>query len=92
MIFQKNDIVTLKISKKDHTATNYYWVVIMTISILHEDQYQIQTKFGILNYLYSINKLKTIPFMDQKYYKIELLAAFSKSIFYTCYGTKNCNY
>lgn len=53
----------------------------MIKSIQYEGQHQIQTSFGILDCLYSTRELNTIPFVGQKYYKADLLAAFSKNIF-----------
>lgn len=83
MVFQENDIVTLRIPKEDRAATDNHRVVVIIKSIPHEDQHQIQKRFGILDRLYSTGELNAVPLIDQKYYKMNFLTAPSKSIFFT---------
>ena len=80
VVFQENDIVTLRIPKEDRAATDNHRVVVMIKSIPHEGRHQIQTTFGILDRLYPTGELNAVPLVDQKYYKADLLAAPSKSI------------
>lgn len=80
VVFQKNNIVTLRIPKEDHAATDNYWVVVMVKSIPHEGRHQIQTRLNILDHLYPTKELNAVPLIDQKHYKADLLAAPSKSI------------
>lgn len=80
VVFQENDIVTLRIPKEDRAATDNHRVVVMLKSILHEGRHQIQTRFGILDRLYPTGELNAVPLVDQKHYKADLLAAPSKNI------------
>lgn len=80
MVYQENDIVTLRIPKEDRAATDNHRVVVMIKSIPHEGRHQIQTRFGILDRLYPTGELNAVPLVNQKYYKADLLAALFKSI------------
>lgn len=81
VVFQENDIVTLQIPKEDRAAADNHWVVVMIKCISHESQHQIQTRFGLLDYLYLTGELNAVPLVNQKYYKADLLAASFKSVF-----------
>ena len=80
VVFQENDIVTLRIPKEDRAATDNHRVVVMIQSIPHKGRHQIQTRFGILDRLYPTGELNAVPLVDQKHYKADLLAAPFKSI------------
>ena len=75
IIFELDDIVTLRISKEDQAATDNHRLVVMIKSIPHEGRHQIQTKFAILDRLYPTGELNVIPSIDQDSYRKGFLGA-----------------
>ncbi len=78
--FEPDDIITLRIPKKNRTATDNHRVVVMIKKIPHEGHHLIQTKFGILDRLYPTGELNVIPSVDQYDYRKDFLGAPTKLI------------
>ena len=67
--FEPDDIVKLRISKKDRAAKNNHRVVVMIKSIPYEERHQIQTEFDISDRLYPTGELNIIPSVYQDGYR-----------------------
>ena len=78
--FVPDEIVTICILKEDWAATDNHRVVVMIKSLPHGGPHQIQTKFGILDRLYSTGELNVIPSVNQDGYRKDFLGALTKLI------------
>lgn len=73
IIFQPEDIVTLRIPKEDRAATDNHQVVVMIKRIPHEGRHEIQTRFGVLDRLYPTGELNVILPLIKKVIDLVLL-------------------
>lgn len=80
VIFQPEDIVTLRIPKEDRAATDNHRVVVMIKSIPHEGRHEIQTRFGVLDRFYPTGELNIIPSVDQESYRSSFIGVPTKPI------------
>lgn len=66
--FKINQVVTLRILKKDCATTDNHWLLCMIKEIPHKGRHKLQTKFCIFDWLYPTSKLNIILLTDQKAY------------------------
>ncbi len=71
VIFEIDQLVTLRISKGNRATTDNHRLLCMIKEIPYEGQNRIQTKFSILDRLYSTIELNVVPSVDQNAYRLD---------------------
>lgn len=66
--FKIDQVIILYIPKKNHATTDNYQLLCMIKEILYKGRYKLQTKFGILDWLYSTSELNVISSANEEAY------------------------
>ena len=78
--FEIDQVVTLRIPKEARATTDNHRLLCMIKEIPHEGRHKLQTKFGILDRLYSTSELNVVPSADQEAYRLDFQNASTKTI------------